>query len=151
MLVKKVKIGISAKQYEGDVSFDSEPMVMNVLCEALLTENGDEFSIEYDERVSEDGGVTHTKLVFGKGNPGRVSMVRTGEINMSCTFFAGGRCNCNYAMQGGISLDFCMVTKTLTNTVSMGGGTLAMAYNMEVRGVTMSRNEYIITHTAFLF
>ena len=98
MLVKKVKIGISAKQYEGDVSFDSEPMVMNVLCEALLTENGDEFSIEYDERVSEDGGVTHTKLVFGKGNPGRVSMVRTGEINMSCTFFAGGRCNCNYSV-----------------------------------------------------
>jgi uncharacterized beta-barrel protein YwiB (DUF1934 family) len=64
---------------------------------------------------------------------------------MSCTFFAGGRCNCNYAMQGGISLDFCMVTKTLTNTVSMGGGTLAMAYNMEVRGVTMSRNEYKLT------
>lgn len=145
MLAKKVKIGISAKQYEGDVSFDAEPMVMNVLCEALLTEDGDEFAIEYDERVSEDGGVTHTKLVFGKTNPTRVSMVRTGEINMACTFFAGGRCNCNYAMQGGISLDFCMVTKTLTNTVSMGGGTLAMAYNMEVRGVTMSRNEYKLT------
>ncbi len=145
MLVKKVKIGISAKQYEGDVSFDSEPMVMNVLCEALLTENGDEFFIEYDERISEDGGITHTKLVFGKGNPGRVSMVRTGEINMACTFFAGGRCNCNYAMQGGISLDFCMVTKTLSNTVSMDGGTLEMAYNMEVRGVTVSQNEYKLT------
>ena len=107
MLVKKVKIGISAKQYEGDASMDSEPMVMNVLCEAVLTEDGDEFSVEYDERISEDGEVTHTKLVFGKSNPSKVSMVRTGEVNMSCTFFAGGRCNCNYAMQGGISLDFC--------------------------------------------
>ncbi|MBQ9745800.1 MAG: DUF1934 domain-containing protein [Clostridia bacterium] len=145
MEFKKVKIGISAKQHEGDVSFDSEPMVMNILCEALLADSGDEFSIEYDERVSEDGDVTHTKLVFGKENPGKVSMVRTGEINMSCTFFAGGRCNCNYAMQGGISLDFCMVTKTLKNTVSLGGGTLAMTYNMEVRGVTMSRNEYRLT------
>ena len=145
MLVKKVKIGISAKQFEGDVSFDSEPMVMNILCEALLTENGDEFAIEYDERIGDDGGVTHTKLVFGKAKPEKVSMVRTGEINMSCTFFAGGRCNCNYAMQGGISLDFCMVTKTLKNTVSMDGGTLSMAYNMEVRGVTMSRNEYKLT------
>ena len=145
MLVKKVKIGISAKQYEGDVAFDSEPMVMNVLCEAQLTENGDEFSIEYDERVSEDSGVTHTKLVFGKEDLGKVSMVRTGEVNMSCMFFAGGRCNCNYAMQGGISLDFCMVTKTLSNTVSMDGGTLSMAYNMEVRGVTVSRNEYRLT------
>jgi len=144
-LVKKVKIGISAKQSEGDVSLDSEPMVMNILCEALLTENGDEFFIEYDERISEDGGITHTKLVFGKNEPGKVSMVRTGEINMSCTFFAGGRCNCNYSMQGGISLDFCMVTKTLKNTVSMDGGTLAMTYNMEVRGVAMSRNEYKLT------
>ena len=145
MLVKKVKIGISAKQFEGDVSFDSEPMVMNILCEALLTENGDEFAIEYDERIGDDGGVTHTKLVFGKDKPEKVSMVRTGEVNMSCTFFAGGRCNCNYVMQGGISLDFCMVTKTLKNTVSMAGGSLSMAYNMEVRGVTMSRNEYKLT------
>ena len=145
MLVKKVKIGISAKQFEGDVSFDSEPMVMNILCEALLTENGDEFAIEYDERIGDDGGVTHTKLVFGKDKPEKVSMVRTGEVNMSCTFFAGGRCNCNYIMQGGISLDFCMVTKTLSNTVTMDGGTLAISYNMEVRGVTMSRNEYRLT------
>lgn len=145
MLVKKVKIGISAKQFEGDVSFDSEPMTMNILCEAVLTENGDEFSIEYDERIGDDGGITHTKLVFGKNAPGKVSMVRHGEVNMACTFFAGGRCNCNYAMQGGISLDFCMVTKTLSNTVSMAGGTLAMAYNMEVRGVTLSRNEYKLT------
>ena len=145
MLVKKVKIGISAKQCEGDVSLDTEPLVMNILCEALLTESNDEFSIEYDERISDDGGITHTKLVFGKDDPGKVSMVRHGEINMSCTFFAGGRCNCNYAMQGGISLDFCMVTKTLSNTVSMGGGTLAMVYNMEVRGVTVSRNEYRLT------
>jgi uncharacterized beta-barrel protein YwiB (DUF1934 family) len=145
MLVKKVKIGISAKQYEGDESYSSEPAVMNVLCEALLTENGDEFTVEYDERISEDGGVTHTKLVFGKKAPGRVSMVRTGEVNMSCMFFAGGRCNCNYVMEGGIALDFCMVTKTLSNTVSMEGGTLAMTYNMEVRGVTLSRNEYKLT------
>ena len=43
---------------------------------AIITETGDEFSIEYDERVSEDGGVTHTKLVFGKNNPNMVSMVR---------------------------------------------------------------------------
>ena len=145
MLVKKVKIGISAKQYEGDASMDSEPMVMNVLCEAVLTEDGDEFSVEYDERISEDGEVTHTKLVFGKSNPSKVSMVRTGEVNMSCTFFAGGRCNCNYAMQGGISLDFCMVTKMMNNTVSMNGGTISISYNMEVRGVTMSRNEYRLT------
>jgi uncharacterized beta-barrel protein YwiB (DUF1934 family) len=145
MLAKKVKIGISARQFEGDESYDSEPAVMNVLCEAVLTENGDEFSIEYDERISEDGGVTHTKLIFGKNAPNKVSMVRHGEINMSCTFFAGGRCNCNYAMQGGISLDFCMVTKTLSNTVSMEGGTLDIKYNMEVRGITMSRNEYKLT------
>ena len=145
MRVKKVKIGISAKQFEGDVSMNSEPMTMNVLCEALLTENGDEFTIEYDERISEDGDVTHTKLVFGKVSPCKVAMVRTGEVNMSCTFFAGGRCNCNYIMQGGISLDFCMVTKTLSNTVTMDGGTLAISYNMEVRGVTMSRNEYRLT------
>ncbi len=141
---KKVKIGICAKQTD-DMSPEAEPSVMNVFCEAVLTDDGENFTVEYEEFLVDGGGVTNTKLVFAKNAPGVVSMVRTGLVKMACSFSHGERCNCVYSMADGISLDFCMVTKELANTLSLGGGRLLVKYNIEVRGLVISENEYRLT------
>ena len=72
-------------------------------------------------------------------------MVRTGLVKMACSFAEGERFNCVYSMSDGIALDFCMVTKELENTVSLGGGRLIVKYNIEVRGLVISKNEYRLT------
>ncbi len=141
---KKVKIGICAKQTD-DMSPGAEPSVMNVFCEAVLTDDGKNFTVEYEEFLVDGGGVTNTKLVFAKNAPNVVSMVRTGLVKMACSFSHGERFNCVYSMADGISLDFCMVTKELTNTLSLDGGRLLVKYNIEVRGLVISENEYRLT------
>lgn len=141
---RKVKIGISAKQTEGGEGYPAEPFVMNIICEGEITDDGDNIYIEYEEHLSDDGGVTHTKITFSKSRPETVSLIRSGEVNTICSFTAGERYACSYDM-GGLLLDFCIVTKTLKNNMSFGGGSISMSYNMEVRGIAMSRNEYKLT------
>lgn len=144
METRKVKIGISAKQTEGGEGYNAEPVTMNVICEADLTDDGDNVYIEYEEHLSDDGGVTHSKLVFSKNKPETVSLIRSGEVSTVCSFTAGERYACSYNM-GGLVLDFCIVTKALKNTLTFGGGNITLNYNMEVRGIVMSRNEYKLT------
>ena len=144
METRKLRIGICAKQTD-DLSPEAEPTVMNVFCEASVTDDGEEITVEYDEYLVEGGGSTHTKLIFKKNEPGSVSMVRTGLVKMACSFAKGERFNCVYSMSDGIALDFCMVTKELENTVSLGGGRLIVKYNIEVRGLVISKNEYRLT------
>lgn len=144
METRNVRIGICAKQTD-DMSPDAEPTVMNIFCEAKLTDDGKEFTVEYEEFLVDGGGSTDTKLIFKKDEPGVVSMVRTGLVKMACSFSDGERFNCVYSMSDGISLDFCMVTKGLENTLSMEGGRLLVKYNIEVRGLVVSKNEYRLT------
>ena len=141
METKKVRIGISAKQTEGGDGYDAEPVSMNVICEAELTDDGENVYIEYEEHLSDDGGVTHTKLVFSKNRPETVSLIRSGEVSTVCSFTEGERYACSYNM-GGLMLEFCIVTKALKNNLSVNGGSITLNYNMEVRGIVMSRNEY---------
>ena len=141
---RKVKIGIAAKQTEGGEECFAEPVTMNIICEAEITDDGDNIYIKYEEHLSEDGEVTHSKLLFSKSNPNTVSLVRSGEVTTSCSFSHGERCACSYNM-GGLAFDFGVVTKALKNTLTLDGGSISMNYNMEVRGITMSRNEYRLT------
>ena len=139
---KKVKIGISAKQYDDLAPKTEEPVVMNLLCEADMTDDGDNIIIEYEEFLVDGGGATQTKLIFNKNTPHTVSLMRTGLVEMACTFAKGERFNCAYRMSDGIGLDFCMVTKELKNKLSYDGGSIFIGYTVEVRGLVVSRNEY---------
>ena len=65
METRKLRIGICAKQTD-DLSSEAEPTVMNVFCEASVTDDGEEITVEYDEYLVEGGGSTHTKLIFKK-------------------------------------------------------------------------------------
>ncbi len=141
---KTVKIGISAKQTEGDGSFEAEPVVMNLISEAEYIEDENSVSIEYDEHISDDGAMTHTRVFFEKAQRDTVSVFRTGDVRTSVSFSDGGRCACSYNISG-MSLDFVMVTKSLKNTVSPVGGSISIIYNMEMKGIIMSRNEYKLT------
>lgn len=140
---RQVKIGISAKQTDG-MDEAAEPVVMNIISEAEITDDGENIYIEYEEHLSEDGDITNSKLIFSKKNPATVSLVREGEVTTSCSFTRGERCSCSYNI-GGLALDFVVATKTLKNTLTLDGGVIAMNYDMEVRGITMSKNEYKLT------
>ena len=142
MRSKKVKIGISSKQIENIMDQDSEPVVMNVLCEAVITDDGDNIIIEYEEFLVDGGGVTNTKILFSKSNPYTVSLMRSGLVEMVCSFSDGERFNCAYRMSDGIALDFCIATKELKNTLTFDGGNLYLNYTVEVRGLVINRNEY---------
>lgn len=141
---KKVKIGIIAKQTDGGEESSAEPTVMNIICEGEITDDGDNIYIEYEEHLSENDEVTRSRLVFAKDNPGTVSLIRSGEVTTSCSFACGERCAYAYNIDG-LSFDFCVVTKSLKNTLTLDGGSISMQYNMEVHGITMSRNEYRVT------
>lgn len=142
MDVKKVKIGISSKQMDGIMENDPEPAVMNVFCEAVVTDDGKNVIIEYEEFLVDGGGVTNTKLMFNKNDPYTVSLMRSGLVEMVCSFADGERFNCAYRMSDGIALDFCIVTKELRNTISANGGGIFISYNVEARGLVITRNEY---------
>lgn len=142
METKKVKIGISAKQYEDIMETDAEPSVMNIFCEAMITDDGENIIIEYEEFLVDGGGVTNTKILFNKKDPYTVSLMRSGVVEMVCTFADGERYNCAYRMADGIALDFCIVTKELKNTLTFDGGSISLNYNVEVRGLVVTRNEY---------
>ena len=141
---RNVRIGISAKQTEGDESYDSEPVSMNVICDGVITEEDGNVCIEYEEHLSKDGEVTRTKLFWKKEEPKSVSMFRTGEVSMACLFSSGERCACSYKTQD-LTLEFFIVTKSVKNTLSLSGGSIGVSYNMEVKGITVSRNEYKLT------
>ena len=141
---RNVRIGISAKQTEGDESYDSEPVSMNVICDGVITEENANVCIEYEEHLSKDGEMTRTKLFWKKEEPKSVSMFRTGEVSMACLFSSGERCACSYKTQD-LTLEFFIVTKSVKNTLSLSGGSIGVSYNMEVKGITVSRNEYKLT------
>ena len=145
MEIKKVKIGISAKQYDDVMDTGAEPSVMNVFCEAMITDDGENIIVEYEEFLVDGGGVTNTKILFNKKDPYTVSLMRSGVVEMVCTFADGERYNCAYRMADGIALDFCIVTKELKNTLSFDGGSISLNYNVEVRGLVVTRNEYRLT------
>ena len=141
---RNVRIGISAKQTEGDESDDSEPVSMKVICDGGITEEDGNVCIEYEEHLSKDGETTRTKLFWKKEEPKSVSMFRTGEVSMACLFSSGERCACSYKTQD-LTLEFFIVTKSVKNTLSLSGGSIGVSYNMEVKGITVSRNEYKLT------
>lgn len=141
---RNVRIGISAKQTEGDESYDSEPVSMNVICDGVITEEDGNVFIEYEEHLSKEGEMTRTKLFWKKEEPKSVSMFRTGEVSMACLFSDGERCACSYKTQD-LTLEFFIVTKSVKNTLSLSGGSIGVSYNMEVKGITVSRNEYKLT------
>ena len=103
-----------------------------------------EIGIEYEEHLSKDGETTRTKLFWKKEEPKSVSMFRTGEVSMACLFSSGERCACSYKTQD-LTLEFFIVTKSVKNTLSLSGGSIGVSYNMEVKGITVSRNEYKLT------
>lgn len=139
---KKVKIGISAKQYDDIMDEGAEPSVMNIFCEAMITDDGENIIVEYEEFLVDGGGVTNTKILFNKQDPYTVSLMRSGMVEMVCSFAHGERFNCAYRMADGIALDFCVVTKELKNTLSFAGGSLFLDYTVEVRGLVVTKNEY---------
>ncbi len=142
MKKRKVRIGIAAKQIDGVE--DTEPTVMNIFCDAEITDDGDNVYIEYGEHLSEDGEITQSKMIFAKKSPEMVSLVRTGEVTTSWLFSRGERYACSYNIDG-MAFDFCIVTKALKNTLSLDGGVISVNYDMEVRGITISKNEYKLT------
>lgn len=138
---RHIRVGISAKQTEGDEFYKSEPNFMSVICDAVITESDSRISIEYDERLSGDEAVTKTTLFFDKNASETVSMFRLGDVSVSCSFSQGERCACFYKT-GELSLDFFIVTKSVKNSLTFSGGGISLCYNMEVKGITISRNEY---------
>lgn len=122
----------------------AEDDIIEYSADGFINDKGNVLELSYEE--SADMGMENTKttLIFKKDEPNTVNMVRTGE-NAAGLIFSDKekRQPCAYNA-GGYSFNFCIYTRSISNTVTTEGGAIKLDYVIEVQGTKTQRNRFEI-------
>ena len=122
----------------------AEDDIIEYSADGFINDKGNVLELSYEE--SADMGMENTKttLIFKKDEPNTVNMVRTGE-NAAGLIFSDKekRQPCAYNV-GGYSFNFCIYTRSISNTVTTEGGAIKLDYVIEVQGTKTQRNRFEI-------
>lgn len=132
----KIRV-ISDTESVGDDG-ENDSVHTDMTTDAKMTETGDRIEIGYDELLSDDGDVSHTLIAFDRTHPGTVFLTRTGFLSMTCVIEENVRYRFTYDI-GIAALEMFAVGKTVKNSILDASKTLRMAYDLELRGMTMRR------------
>lgn len=111
------------------------------MTDGILRDTGNTLELSYSE--SEDMGFardTRTTLLFDKRFPLRVNMTRSGENSAGLAFDPDEKrqhCGINI---GGLALEFCVLTNSVNNSLTMEGGAIDLDYVLEFRGCRTERS-----------
>ena len=158
MITKEVKIKIKtrisdlnavnimerAAGEEIDQSLIPEDEIIEYSTDATLTDTGSAIELCYDEDESMGMKNTRTVIVFEKKHPDCVNLNRSGENTTGLYFSSKNkRQNCSYDV-GGYTMEFCIYTRKIENSLTAKGGTLEIDYTMEICGTKTQRNRILI-------
>ena len=150
-MIKKAKITVRSSQNitlpltggEEDLQelpLFSQPAVTEVESEGELIYEGGVFRIEYPE--SEATGLENcvTSVSFTRGEPGRVTVYRSGPVKTALMFCGGERYISVYDTGYG-SFEVGIYTESCENGIDFDGGVLSVVYTVEIRGSETEHTE----------
>ncbi len=122
----------------------AENDVIEMTSDALLRDNGKNLELSYKESVDMGMENTITTLIFPKDDPNKLNMIRTGENTAAFVFSdTEKRQRCSYNVAG-FPIELCVCTRSISNGITMDGGTLELDYIIEMQGVNTQRNRFSI-------
>ena len=121
---------------------NAAPELSEYITEAEL-EEGESYEIVYRESEELGMGDTVVKICWTKKEPGRVSVIRGGEVETVMTFEEGKRHISTYSMPG-MSFELCTRSLRVDNKFSLDGGDIFLDYIVEIRGSFGGRRKMII-------
>lgn len=123
---------------------DQEPEVIELVTEGVLEQNGDRWSITYEESALTGlNGVTTTFLV----QPGKVTLNRTGALNSQMIFQEGVHHDSLYQMEFG-ALMITVCAAKVQYDLSPTGGTIDLSYTIEIEQNAAGVIDYHLDITA---
>lgn len=133
MIASRIKLRIVS-----DIMYfpDESPSHTDMTTDAALIETDDKITIEYDEFLSDDDGITHTALSFSRKNPETVFLTRSGEVDMTCVIEEKKRYSFRYDM-GIAFFDIIAVGKKVKNKLIDKSKSAHFVYDMEMNGTTV--------------
>ncbi len=123
---------------------------ISVSSEGSIVVSGSRIELVYSE--DEESGMEgcETRIVFDRGNPGLVTMIRSGMGNASLVFDSSDRRqHCVYDVGIGDPMQLCVVTQRIENTVTEKGGSIELEYLIEINGITAEYSRVSITVKPF--
>ncbi len=112
----------------------------------LWEENG-RMELSYEESAELGMDDSTTTLLFNTSNPRFINMSRSGGATAGLVFNPDvPRQPCALSAQG-LSLEFAIHTRHVSNTVSHEGGSIELDYLIEFHGCTTERNRFRIDVT----
>lgn len=140
---KPIKVRIRSTQY-GLTGSKDDCERFDMTTDATLCEKNGKIVIEYDEGLTDDGGITHTALSFDRNKPDTVFLTRQGGMRMTCVLEEKQRYRFLYDV-GFAALELVAVGHSVRNNISQAGGDLCLKYDMESRGIVMRRCDFKMT------
>ncbi len=101
--------------------------------------------LTYIETIEEEEGAAPTKvsLVFPKGSSSHITVSRSGDMNTVFTVEPNVRQYSTYDTPFG-QVDLCVIGRKIENNMEETGGTLALDYAVELRGMITQRTKMTI-------
>ena len=117
---------------------DQEPEVIELVTEGVMEQNGDQWSLSYEE--SELTGLAGVTTTF-QLQPGKVVLDRTGKLTSQMIFVEGQQHDSLYQMEFGalmLSVKATRVEYDLTEE----GGTVDLSYQIEIEQTSAGTIDY---------
>lgn len=108
--------------------------------DCTIADKGGRIEIEYEETEITGMNGSVTKICFDRGEPTLVSLLREGSVSTAFAFEEGRRHICIYNTPY-FPIELCVDTQKLVNKLTYNGGSLHVAYLVEMNGVLAERAE----------
>ncbi len=102
--------------------------------------DGDRLFVSYKEAELSEDGECITEISFSHGEPGCVTVTRSGSISSAFVIEGGKRQYSVYKTPYG-PLEMCIYARRVDNRLTKNGGTLILDYAVELKGMTAQRTK----------
>ncbi|MBQ7499465.1 MAG: DUF1934 domain-containing protein [Clostridia bacterium] len=140
MRKREARLRIRSAKVDYD-EIEAEQEKIEYSCVGTLCEDGDLIELSYEE--PEDTGMEDsvTTLFFKKSQRSILNIRRTGDLPTGLIFDSEKRRQiCGYEY-GGVPLEFCIDTRSISNTVTYDGGKVELDYLVEFAGELTQHNK----------
>lgn len=141
MIEKEVRVRIDSQMIMLiDPDEENNGEKTEYITDGMLCDKGDTVELSYPE--STDMGFeedTRTTLLFDKRFPLRVNMTRSGSNTAGLSFDPESKRQPCAVSVGEMSMQFCILTRQVENSLTMNGGKIDLDYILEFNGCSTQR------------
>ena len=117
-----------------------EPDIMEINSMGTLCDDGERFSVSYEETEATGMDGSRTNVSFLHSDPQIVTMTRDGVVSATLVFEEGKRHHCIYKTPF-MPFEVCVHTKKVVNRM-LDGGYIELDYIVEIRGAKAERTKF---------